>query len=66
MLYMFTIYTFVFIVKLVNLLFVVCFATGYIHSGEIQIFTSDRVRVSTTHNTISSTVDRVKLPCFDS
>ena len=27
-----------FIVKLVNLLFSVCFATGYIHSGEIKIF----------------------------
>jgi len=32
---MLTIY---FIVKLVNLLFSVCFATGYIHSGEIRIF----------------------------
>jgi len=30
--------TFIFILKLVNLLFSVCFATGYIHSGEIQIF----------------------------
>ena len=28
----------IFIVKLVNLLFSVCFATGYIHSGEIKIF----------------------------
>jgi len=27
----------IFIVKLVNLLFSVCFATGYIHSGEIKI-----------------------------
>jgi len=24
--------------KLLNLLFTVCFATGYIHSGEIKIF----------------------------
>ena len=30
----------VFIVKLVNLLFSVCFAAGYIHFGEIKIFTS--------------------------
>jgi len=29
---------FIFIVKLVNLLFSVRFATGYIHSGEIKIF----------------------------
>jgi len=28
----------IFIVKLVNLLFSVCFVTGYIHSGEIKIF----------------------------
>jgi len=32
---------FIFIVKFVNLLFFVCFATGYIHSGEkIKIFSS--------------------------
>jgi len=28
---------FIFIVKSVNLLYSVCFATGYIHSGEIKI-----------------------------
>jgi len=33
-------YMFIFIGKLVNLLFSVCFATGYIHSGEIKIFNS--------------------------
>ena len=32
-----------FIVKLINLLFSVCFATGYIHSGKIKIFTSKDV-----------------------
>ena len=31
---------FIFIVTLVNLLFSVCFATGYIHSGEIKILKS--------------------------
>jgi len=29
------------IVKLINLLFSVCFATGYIHSGEIKVFIND-------------------------
>jgi len=29
---------FIFIVKLIYLLFSVCFATGYIHSREIEIF----------------------------
>ena len=38
MMYMWTIC--IYIVKLVNLLFSVWFATGYIHSGEIKIFIS--------------------------
>ena len=36
----------IFIVKLVNLLFSVCIATGYIHSGEIKIFkTAERIEM---------------------
>jgi len=38
MLYKLTIY--IFTVKLVNLLCSVCFATGYIHSGEMKIIIS--------------------------
>jgi len=34
---------FTFIVKLINLLFSVCFATGYVHSGEINIFKSSSI-----------------------
>ena len=34
------------VVKLVNLLFSVCFATGYIHSGEINIFNNKQVCIA--------------------
>ena len=47
---------FIFIVKLVNLLFSVCFATGYIHSGEIKILSNGpHLMLPTAMRTTNST-----------
>ena len=41
---------FIFIVKLFKLLFLVSFATGYIHSGEIKIFRNTIIAVEITRS----------------